>query len=173
MIDDPKKATEILQQINKSSRQVIENISDIIWANTDKKDTSTLAGRIKNYGYDLLSQQNIECRYNIDPQVEKRLSNPEARRNILLIVKEALNNIAKYSQSDFVEIRIVMKGAALHIDISDNGKGFDLNSAAAGNGLVNMEKRTGSLGGKFTVQSAPGKGTSIHCRIPLPNISDT
>lgn len=173
VIENPKKATEILQQINKSSRHVIENISDIIWANTDKKDTSTLAGRIKNYGYDLLSQQNIECRYIIDPQVEKRLSNPEARRNILLIVKEALNNIAKYSQSDFVEIRIAVNGIHLNVDISDNGKGFDINSSAAGNGLVNMEKRTKSLGGKFSIQSAPGKGTSVKCTIPLPNISDT
>jgi len=172
VIDNPKKAREFLKQINHNSRQIIENISDIVWANTDKKEKSTLAGRIKNYGYDLLSQNNIDCKYSIDEQAERKLTNPEARRNILLIIKEALNNIAKYSEAEYAEVRLGLNGSYLLLDITDNGKGFELDSEKHGNGLNNMKKRAESLNGSFLIQSVAGKGTSIHCRIPLPNISD-
>lgn len=170
---DPKKAKEYLKQINRNSRQIIENIGDIVWANnTDQKDTSSLSGRIKNYGYGLLSQNNIECKYAIDEQAEKKLTNPEARRNILLIIKEALNNIAKYSEADFAEVRMMLNGSHLLLDIADNGKGFDVTSTKNGHGLNNMKKRAASLGGVLDIRSVADEGTSIHCRIPLPNISD-
>ena len=92
--------------------------------------------------------------------------------NILLIIKEALNNIAKYSEADHAEVHVALNGSHLLLDITDNGKGFDVGSGKNGNGLGNMKKRTDSLDGSFDVQSAPGEGTSIRCRIPIPNISD-
>lgn len=170
---NPTKAEEFLKHINQNSRQIIENISDIVWANnSDQKEKSSLSGRIKNYGYDLLSNNNIECKYSIDEQAEKKLINPEARRNVLLIIKEALNNIAKYSEADFAEVRVMVTGAHLAVDIIDNGKGFDLNLGKNGNGLINMKKRAASLNGHLTIASGKGKGTTIHCQIPLTNISD-
>ncbi|HUR30970.1 MAG TPA: triple tyrosine motif-containing protein, partial [Saprospiraceae bacterium] len=169
---NPVRAQDFLKQINHNSRQIIEDISDIVWANTDKKEKASLAGRIKNYGYDLLSQKNIDCKYLIDENAEKKLTNPEARRNILLIIKEALNNIAKYSEADHAEVRVVLNGSFLLVDITDNGIGFNLDSAKSGNGLGNMQKRSDSLDGNLEIHTGPGKGTAIHCRIPIPNISD-
>ncbi len=170
---NPNKSREFLQQISASSRQVMEDISDIVWANyTDQKAKSSLATRIKNYGSDLLSQKNIECKYVVDQQAEKKLSKPEARRNILLIIKEALNNMAKYSEASFAEVNVSVNGAQLLVAISDNGKGFDTQLNGHGNGLHNMKKRAELLGGNFRLISTPGRGTSIQCRIPLTNISD-
>ncbi|MEO6132028.1 MAG: two-component regulator propeller domain-containing protein, partial [Saprospiraceae bacterium] len=171
--ENPDKAKEFLQQINSSSREVMENISDIVWANdTEHKEKSSLSGRIKNYGYDLLSQKNIECRYVIDPLAEKKLSRPEARRNILLIIKEALNNMAKYSEASHAEIHVSVNGTHLLVHIADNGKGFDTTTIRNGNGLRNMQSRADVLGGSFKINSVSGKGTDIHFRIPIPNISD-
>ena len=150
----------------------MDNISDIVWAN--KADTSSsIASRIKNYGYELLSQKNIDCEYFIDEQVEKKLTSPEARKNILLIVKEALNNMAKYSEASEAEVHVALKNAHLQIDISDNGVGFDMNQATErGNGLAHLEQRTASMRGFFNLTSSPGRGTSIRCEIPLAKISD-
>jgi len=171
--DNPEKAKEFLQQINLSSRQVMDNISDIVWSNKeDQKDETSLSGRIKNYGYDLLAQKNIECKYVIDAQAEKKISKPEARRSILLIIKEAINNMAKYSEASHAEVHVSVNGSHLLIDISDDGSGFDTNTNRTGNGLQHMKQRTDSLGGSFIIHSLPGVGTKIHCRIPLPNISD-
>jgi len=171
--DNPDKAKEFLQQINTNSRQVMENISDIVWANNaDHMHETSLAGRIKNYGYDLLSQKNIECNYEIDAIAERKLSKPEARRSILLIIKEALNNMAKYSEATRAEIHVSVNAHHLLLDIADDGKGFDMDKGMQGNGLSHMRQRTELLGGNFNLQSTPGNGTKIHCRIPLTNISE-
>ena len=171
--DNPQKAEEIVSQIKQNSRQVIENMSDIVWAmNAEQRDGESLVGRIKNYGYDLLSQKNIDCTYHIDPLVEKRLTKPEARKNVLLIVKEALNNIAKYSEAARAEVSISLEGDSMIIRITDNGKGFDPRTVNEGNGLGNMKERAGLLGGRFSLHSSLVDGTAILCSIPLAKISD-
>jgi len=170
---DPGKAKNVLRQINQRSRQIIENISDIVWANqTQQPETSTLAGRIKNYGYDLLTQQNIDCIYLIDPRIETKLSSPEARRNILLIIKEAMNNMAKYSKAENAQVEVKLNGRFFLMTIRDDGQGFDIGSASKGNGIRNMQMRASSLGGKLTIHSSPMRGTVIDCEIPIPNISE-
>jgi two-component sensor histidine kinase len=173
MKDNPEKAKEIVQQINQNSRQVMENMSDIVWAiHSAPREGETLAGRIKNYGYDLLSQKNIECKYMIDANAEKKLQMPDARKNVLLIVKEALNNIAKYSGASQAQVQISLDGPDLYCRISDNGKGFEITEAHGGNGLYNMKQRAEALGGSFKISSTKNEGMSIECRIPIANISD-
>lgn len=174
MEGNPGKAKEIIQQINANSKQVMDNMGDIVWAmHTASREGATLAGRIKNFGYELLSGKNIECRYDIDVQAERKLQKPEARRQVLLIIKEALNNVAKYSEAGMAEVKVWLEGTYLLITIADNGKGFSPDTARKGNGLHNMEDRVRSLGGSFILQTAPGKGTRIQSRIPIANISDT
>jgi frataxin-like iron-binding protein CyaY len=173
MKHNPDKAKEIVQQINQNSRQVMENMSDIVWAiHSVPREGETLAGRIKNYGYDLLSQKNIECKYMIEANAEKKLQKPEARKNVLLIVKEALNNIAKYSDASQTQVQISIESPDLFVRISDNGKGFEVTETHNGNGLYNMKQRAEALGGRFSVVSTKEEGTSVQCRIPLANISD-
>ncbi|HEY3386772.1 MAG TPA: two-component regulator propeller domain-containing protein [Saprospiraceae bacterium] len=171
---NPSKAKEVVHQINQNSKQVMESMSDIVWAmNAGTKNGASLAGRIKNYGYELLAQKNIACSYNIDSQADKKIEKPEARKNILLIVKEALNNIAKYSDASQAAIRVSLDGKVIRIQVEDNGKGFDPGMTGNGNGLRNMELRSASMGGTFRFSTAQGKGTLIECAIPITNISDT
>jgi ligand-binding sensor domain-containing protein len=171
--ENPDKAREIIQQINTNSRQVMENISDIVWANRiNRTEDDTLASRIKNYGYELLSHKGIDGTYEIDPHIEKKLSGPDARKNILLIIKEAINNIAKYSEATEASIKVQMAGSYLNIMIEDNGKGFDIHQVQKGNGLIHMKQRAEALGGELILDGGRGSGTSIKARIPLANISD-
>ncbi|HLF62863.1 MAG TPA: ATP-binding protein, partial [Saprospiraceae bacterium] len=144
---------------------------DIIWSiNTEGHHRESIADRIRNYSTDLLSQKNIACSYNIDQQVDRKLRQPESRKNILLIIKEALNNIAKYSEASQAEVIISIDGAHIVITITDNGKGFDPNVVSRGNGLSNMSQRTHLLGGNFHIRSSAGGGTCIQSRIPLSRI---
>lgn len=173
VMDNPVKAKEFLKQINSSSLQVMDNISDIVWANNNESlHESTLEGRIKNYGYELLSQKNIACTYSIDPQVDSKLSSAEARRNILLIIKEGLNNMAKYSNATQARISINCSRSDMNITIEDNGNGFDVESRKNGNGISTMRQRTQMLKGLFVIESNNNMGTKINCKIPLAKISD-
>lgn len=173
MGEDAEKAKNILRQINHNTRKVMEDMSDIVWAmNAKQRDETSFSGRIKNYGYDLLSQKNIECRYHIDHLAEQKLLKPDARKNILLIVKEALNNIAKYSEASRAGVDIITDRNHFLITITDNGKGMETEAVRKGNGLNNIKERTAMLGGTCSINSSPGNGTAIRCSIPLANISD-
>lgn len=173
VMDNPVKAKEFLKQINTNSLQVMDNISDIVWANNQTSlGDSTLGVRIKNFGYELLSQKNIECVYAIDPHVESKLTSPEARRNILLIIKEALNNMAKYSEATEATVTITQFASGLLLSVEDNGQGFDMDTRKPGHGITTMQQRALTLEGQLTIKTSPGKGTKINCLVPLAKISD-
>lgn len=168
---DTERARQSLEQINENTRKVMDNMNDIVWAiNTGKAGESSLEARLKNYGYELLTPLNIHCTYQIEKAAERKLSNLDARKNVLLIAKEAMNNIAKYSGATEAVIGLELNEKSLRLSVSDNGKGFDPLQARKGNGLLNMRQRAEILGGQFTCTSS--KGVSIECRIPIANISD-
>ena len=170
---DQEKLTDALQQIKENTRQVMENMNDIIWATkANQSGDLTLENKLKNYGYDLLSPLNILCHYTVDKEAEKKLVNMEARKNILLIAKEAMNNIAKYSQATEAKIRLEFFDGQLELEISDNGKGFDDEDRRIGNGLPNMKQRGEVLGGKLFIKSGKQTGTSVIFIVPLAKISD-
>lgn len=170
---DAEKAREALTHINQNTRQVMENMSDIVWAiNTGDVGETALEAKLKNYGYELLSPLNIRCTYWIDKETDKKLVNIEARKNILLIVKEAMNNIAKYSIATEAVVKLEFHHKFLHLEIGDNGKGVDQVNNRQGNGLHNMRQRAEVLGGTFLFNSEKDKGTVVQCKIPLTNIRD-
>ena len=169
---DKEKLTEALHQIKENTRQVMENMSDIIWAiKANQTGDLSFENKLKNYGYELLSPLNIRCSYLINKNAEERLVNVEARKNILLIAKEAMNNIAKYSQATDVTIRLESSNGNLLLEIADNGKGFDENRNF-GNGLHNMQQRGKDLGGELAINSKKESGTSVLFTVPIAKISD-
>ncbi len=85
------------------------------------------------------------------------------------IVQEALNNSLKHSAATYITLRMSMNEHDLRLEIKDDGKGFDLASAAqtAGLGLDSMRERAAQLGGSLTIISKPGQGTRIQLIVPL------
>jgi signal transduction histidine kinase len=92
---------------------------------------------------------------------------PDAELSIYRLVQEALTNIGKYAQASEIWVRLKREPGALHIEITDNGKGFDTAIVQVGShGLDGMRFRIESLGGTLTVTSGAGQGTCIHASIP-------
>lgn len=150
----------------------MENMSDIVWAiNTGNHSQMSLEDKLKNYGYELLTPLGIQCLYHIDKEAEKKLMNIEVRKNVLLIAKEAMNNIAKYSNATEAHFHLTMENGYLKLYMSDNGRGFTPDVKGKGNGLLNMQHRAESLAGEFKLESIPGHGTTIRCRFPVHAIS--
>jgi len=82
------------------------------------------------------------------------------------IFREAISNIIRHAEADTATIAIVLRGAMLQIELSDNGRGFDPNSVAGGHGLANIRARMEALSGRFVVEPSP-TGTQIQLQIPL------
>jgi signal transduction histidine kinase len=169
--DNPQKTSEMLQKISVQSKQAMENMNDIVWSmNTNDANVLSLEAKIKNYSVELLSNNNIEFDCKVDATVEQNLKNIKAKRNILLIIREALNNISKYSKASKASLVAQLDGNCLVLGISDNGIGFDGNSSKKGNGMGNMQKRAQELGGSFALITANKEGATINVSIPLKSL---
>jgi two-component system sensor histidine kinase UhpB len=85
------------------------------------------------------------------------------------IVQEALSNIMKHSGATSARISLVLSEAdrQLHIEVADNGAGFDTMSASEGIGIIGMRERVHALGGAIVVHSEPAKGTVVAIALPL------
>lgn len=82
------------------------------------------------------------------------------------ITQELINNAIKHSCADEVSLQIGKRNEKIILMIEDNGKGFDVVSKKEGNGLRNLGTRTLLMKGNITIDSTPGKGTSIIIEIP-------
>jgi signal transduction histidine kinase len=84
------------------------------------------------------------------------------------VVQESLNNASKYAEATKVSVDIITDGKYLKLEITDNGKGFDVGSLDGNtHGLAGMRHRVLAIGGKFEITSAIGEGTSTWVLIPL------
>ncbi|MFH7027449.1 MAG: sensor histidine kinase [Heteroscytonema crispum UTEX LB 1556] len=87
------------------------------------------------------------------------------------IIQEALTNIYKHSAATGVRLHLKQRAEAIHLQIDDNGQGFDPEGNTTGFGLQGMRERTAALGGQFFLVSQPGKGCRITVSIPLPKLA--
>jgi signal transduction histidine kinase len=93
----------------------------------------------------------------------------EQRLHLQLLLREALANVARHAGATRVVVEAGVRGGELSIAVSDDGRGFDLNSAArgAGLGLRTMEERARRLGGRLRIDTRPGGGTKVEVRVPV------
>jgi signal transduction histidine kinase len=175
MESQPAKAREMLKKINVQSGALMENIGDIIWSmKTEKEQLVQLNAKIKNFVSDVLSAANINYVINIEEGSEALIKNITARKNILLIIKGAINNVVKYSNASHVSVSIKKIDEHICVQVADNGKGFaQPPNSIKGQGFTNMQIRTEELKGFFEISSIPGKGTTVSALLPIPIISDT
>jgi signal transduction histidine kinase len=168
---NPEKAIEMLHKISTQSKTVMENMNDIVWSmNTNHANTTSLDAKVKNYSVELLSDNNINFNCSIDASIEPMLKSITAKRNILLIIREAMNNIAKYSKATDASLQISIVDKNVEITIADNGVGFDMNNGKKGNGLWNMKQRAKELNGNFDINTTHNNGTFIIITIPLKSV---
>jgi signal transduction histidine kinase len=92
-------------------------------------------------------------------------------REVARVIKEAVSNIVRHSQADTARVRVAYPDGKIRVTIRDNGIGFSREDArptrdGRGLGLLGSQERLARVGGKFTVISAPGKGTAIEVEAP-------
>lgn len=161
---NPAEAKKILKKIEAQAKSISENIGDIIWSlKPSKGEFMSLNTRIKKITSEILGSTDIHYKIKIDPTFETEISDFSARKNIILICKESLNNILKHSKATKVNLNIYKTDTSFIIEISDNGLGFTAGKTD-GNGLVNIKKRTKELDGE--VEIGQQDGTIIKINIP-------
>lgn len=165
------EAGPILEQISKSAQSTVESISDLIWSVKPHPDfLNDMADRLREYAGKVLESQDIEYQINIPRNLPILDLDIEARRNVYMLFKEAINNAVKHSQCTSLNIKLSASKSHISRLVSDNGIGFDHKvkmESGVGLGLSNMSKRAREVGGELKITSTPGKGTSVSFNLPL------
>jgi signal transduction histidine kinase len=166
---DSLQALPMLEKIESSSHEMMQSMSEIVWAIQPKNDdTANLVEKIHSFANELLSARNIRFRFEYPDQFLSIPIAMEVRRNIYLIFKEALNNIAKHSGASEAGMEVALEEKNLCIDIRDNGQGFNTQTLSKGNGVRNLYSRAEEIGGRLRIDSQPGRGTGVYLQCPLP-----
>ena len=154
---------ELLEKINISSRETISKLGEIIWAIKPENDNlDSLLSYIRNHIANFLEGTTIKYKINF-PEITSGLNiNPELKRNLFLVLKEALNNTIKYSEAKSIEFNFTIENNFYFISIADDGKGIEKNVIqGSGNGLINMKRRIENTGGSFIIKTGKNMGTEI------------
>ena len=82
------------------------------------------------------------------------------------VTQEALANVFKHAKASQVEVSLQFFADEVHLQVRDNGLGFDPDTGIPGNGLNNMRQRAEELGGSFSLETTPGRGTRVAIHLP-------
>jgi signal transduction histidine kinase len=162
-------SAEPLARIADLSRELVDSMSDIVWAINPKRDQlSDLIQRMRRFASDVLEAADIEVNFRVLPEHSDAPLHADMRRELFLIFKESINNVARHAQCSQVEIVVELKGSQLSMQIHDDGMGFRPEQGdGQGHGLANMRERARRLGGDAAITSEPGKGTALALMVPL------
>ena len=161
-IPDLKPALrEELTKANRCARTAIASLAEVIWL-TDKEILTldqcfeVMRNRAENMVHTM--ELEIDFPKNVPPlQLSYQI-----KRNLILLFTEMLNNATKHSEANKIMIHAeISEKRKLILSVSDDGKGFSKESASSGMGMSSMRERAQKLGGKLSIESAPGQGTTV------------
>jgi signal transduction histidine kinase/ligand-binding sensor domain-containing protein len=166
--ENPVQAKEYISKISDNSQQMMDAMDDIVWSIKPMNDSmQKIIARMREFASGALEPKNVDIDFHVDEHVPHIKLNMEARRDLFLIFKEAINNVAKYSHCTNVMINVSYADKSLLMKIKDNGTGFDTETADSGNGISNMKKRAAMLNGHIRWQSDRKRGTLVLLNIPV------
>jgi signal transduction histidine kinase len=158
-----------LARLAEISRGVGSSMSDIVWAVNPQRDRGAdLIQRMRRFGEELLNGGNIafDC---TAPEAVLAASIPaDVRREVYLVFKESVNNIARHANCRSATARLSISSGELRLEVRDDGDGFDTaHGATRGNGLASMSRRAHHVQGTLSILSGSGRGTAILLSVPL------
>ncbi len=171
-VKDSPTAQKYLNTILEDTSSLQNKLEEIVWSLRSDRDTvGQLTARIRRIGAEIFEAKGINYEFEVDDSIAHLKLSMDFRRNLLLIAKEAVNNLVKYSECKQVKISILKVKGNLELIVQDDGKGFE-NTNIEGNGLRNMRARANKMKGKLTVYSKIGVGTEVKLVVSLTQIGD-
>ena len=147
---------------------MLDAMDDLIW-NTKPGNESieSLVVRMREYASEVLEPAGIIYTIDCPASLFRLTPGITQRKNLYLIFKEAVNNLAKYSQSKRASVFFSYERKQLQLTIQDEGVGFQIDNGKRGNGLENMRSRALEMGAKLDINSEEGGGTLVRLTMPL------
>lgn len=162
LFENQKLLPEKLENISGEVRLAAQSLRDTIWATYNSEiSVADLRSRIQEFEKKFSDENTFNVEINI--KGEEVVLTPIEGLNLFRIVQEALNNTQKYASASLVKINADFSEKNYFLEITDNGKGFDLeqNKVTESYGLNNMKTRAEEIEAKLEIKSSLGAGTAI------------
>lgn len=168
-LPDHSPARENLDVICEDARGIMSSMDEILWAVNPQRDTlRDFTSFVCRYAEDFVKPTSMQCRFDVDSELDDIALVLHLRRPLLMAIKEALNNAVKHSGATELRLQISLCDQKLVVSVVDNGRGFDpLSRRPDRLGLANLEDRMKQLDGRCTVSSKPGHGCKVEFAVPL------
>ncbi len=171
--NENEQVKQLMARIGETSSESLRSISDIVWAIDPKNDEGeALVKRMRRIANELLESKGIDVSFSVSGGVEELKLPMNARKEIVLIYKEAVHNVSKYSGASTVQVSLHRRNGSLAMSVKDDGRGFDVALHSDGHGLGSMKRRAEQLRAELTLNSAPGLGTIVGVEVDLTRIRD-
>ncbi|MDP5229947.1 MAG: tetratricopeptide repeat protein [Cellulophaga sp.] len=174
--DTETKVKDKLTSLGLFTKTTINELRDTIWAmnkeNITFEDLQTRISQFINTANQASEQIEFDFVVDSDIKIDYAFTAEEGI-NLYRIIQEAIHNALKYAFLDpeqnnkSIEVCIYKTFDFFHIQIKDNGIGFEVKEVAFGNGILNMKKRVVDLKSELIMQSKLDKGTKIKFSIPV------
>ena len=156
-LDQPDR--ESLRDVRAASVRVLEGLRDIVWyVNPDHDNLRSTEARMRSVASTLLADVD-DVRLEFALPDDDRALDMATRRNVYLIYKELLANVARHAGATRVGVRMEADEAGIVLVVSDDGIGFDPEGDTGGSGLRNLRRRAAALGATFDIGPGPSGGT--------------
>jgi signal transduction histidine kinase len=164
-----EQSKQELQKLFEMTKEITLKVRDIVWTLNNKNDfIDNLIWYCHHYAENLLGNFLVQLNVKVQKGMPKIEISGHTRKQLFLTVKEALNNILKHAEANKVELSFRYADEVFMIQITDNGKGFDVKlNNTSGNGIQNMKSRMAALEGSFQVLS-DHTGSTITLNVNLP-----
>jgi two-component system, NarL family, sensor kinase len=171
-LNDTAKAAAKIETTTKLVEKAVSDLRNLSKTLDAENIASVGLAAVIKFELDLLEKTGVYRTVLKVSGAEKKLN---GSKEIVLyrIIQESLNNIIKHAKATAINIGLNFSDTALHIEITDDGKGFDTvngdekNMYRNGAGIKNMKKRATLIGGSLAIKSVPSVGTTISMMVPL------
>lgn len=171
----PPVASNIMTYVEKvaQSAEILSRESrDFIWALNPANDSLLdVAHYLQEFGADLFEETPVSFSVEgLDAGLSELRLDMRWKRQVTLLVKEALANCMRHSRATNAALGFLVSGTHVTITIADDGTGTTpaLGENGAGSGLGNMRARAAEIGGEISIEATPGRGTRVVLTAPLP-----
>ncbi|WP_433088282.1 DUF4118 domain-containing protein [Dactylosporangium sp. CA-052675] len=158
-VRDPAEARHLLAETVHGLTEIHQSLSDLA---RGIHPALLVQGGIGPILRTLARRSVVPVELNL--RVDRRLPEP-VEIGVYYVVSEALTNIAKHAQASLACVSVAADHRCVRVNVHDDGVGAA--NPKAGTGLVGLRDRVEALGGRLSVVSPPGQGTTLHAEIPL------
>jgi signal transduction histidine kinase len=163
-LKQPADAPSDLAEINRVARETAASLRDLVWfIQPAASSAADFAAKLRETAATLLA--GVE--WTFEGEAPAGTLSLEFKRQLFLILKEALHNVRRHAEASLVQIRLEEQSGVFRLEISDNGRGFDVTQNSVGHGLTSLRQRAAALGRSLTVASTPGAGTRLVLEVKL------